>query len=109
MNRKIVAVFFAAAILIAPALLAQDAEPATEAAENLDLYGVAELLVREGSEHVGTSLAESRLRERDITVLTLHRGADGHDLVRVNPLVRLATENLLDAFLDRGHAGHTAH
>jgi hypothetical protein len=44
MNRKIAAVIFAAALLITPALLAQDAEPATEAAENLDLYGVAELL-----------------------------------------------------------------
>ena len=37
-------------------------------------YGVAELLVRDGSEHVGKTLAESRLRERDITVLTLTRG-----------------------------------
>jgi hypothetical protein len=44
MNRKIAAVIFAAALLITPALLAQDAEPATEAAEDLDLYGVAELL-----------------------------------------------------------------
>lgn len=36
-------------------------------------YGVAELLVREGAELVGTTLGDSGLRERDITVLTLHR------------------------------------
>jgi ribosomal protein S6--L-glutamate ligase len=39
-------------------------------------YGVAELLVREGSELVGTSIADSGLRDRDITVLTLHRSTD---------------------------------
>jgi hypothetical protein len=44
MNRKIVAFIFAAALSITPTLLAQNAEPATEAAEDLDLYGVAELL-----------------------------------------------------------------
>jgi ribosomal protein S6--L-glutamate ligase len=37
-------------------------------------YGVAELLVREGADILGKSLAESGLRERDITVLTLTRG-----------------------------------
>ena len=37
-------------------------------------YGVAELLVHEGAEIVGTSIGESGLRERDIAVLTLHRG-----------------------------------
>jgi ribosomal protein S6--L-glutamate ligase len=37
-------------------------------------YGVAELLVREGSEMVGRTLVESGLREKDITVLTLNRG-----------------------------------
>ncbi|MBY5162474.1 RimK family alpha-L-glutamate ligase [Salsipaludibacter albus] len=36
-------------------------------------YGVAELLVREGADLVGTTLAQSGLRERDISVLTLHR------------------------------------
>ncbi len=36
-------------------------------------YGVAELLVREGAELVGTTIADSGLRDRDITVLTLHR------------------------------------
>ncbi|MEP6299980.1 MAG: RimK family alpha-L-glutamate ligase [Ilumatobacter sp.] len=36
-------------------------------------YGVAELLVREGAGLVGTTIADSGLRERDITVLTLHR------------------------------------
>lgn len=39
-------------------------------------YGVAELLVREGADLVGTSIADSGLRERDITVLTLHRETD---------------------------------
>ena len=37
-------------------------------------YGVAELLIREGLELVGQSIAESQLRERDIAVLTLNRG-----------------------------------
>jgi ribosomal protein S6--L-glutamate ligase len=37
-------------------------------------YGVAELLVREGSEMVGQSIDESGLLERDIVVLTLTRG-----------------------------------
>jgi ribosomal protein S6--L-glutamate ligase len=37
-------------------------------------YGVAELVVREGAEILGKSITESGLRERDITVLTLHRG-----------------------------------
>ncbi len=37
-------------------------------------YGVAELVVHEGAELIGTSIAESGLRERDIAVLTLHRG-----------------------------------
>ena len=37
-------------------------------------YGVAELLVREGSELVGQTIQGSDLRERDIAVLTLTRG-----------------------------------
>jgi ribosomal protein S6--L-glutamate ligase len=37
-------------------------------------YGVAEVLVREGSPMVGKTIAESGLREQDITVLTLNRG-----------------------------------
>ena len=37
-------------------------------------YGVAELVVHEGAELIGTSIADSGLRERDIAVLTLHRG-----------------------------------
>ena len=37
-------------------------------------YGVAELLVREGADILGKSIINSGLRERDITVLTLHRG-----------------------------------
>jgi len=37
-------------------------------------YGVAELFVREGADILGKTIAGSGLRERDITVLTLHRG-----------------------------------
>lgn len=37
-------------------------------------YGVAELLVHNAAELVGKTLGESGLWERDITVLTLHRG-----------------------------------
>ena len=37
-------------------------------------YGVAELLIREGLELVGHTIAESHLRDRDIVVLTLNRG-----------------------------------
>ena len=38
-------------------------------------YGVAELLVREDGTFVGQTIEESGLLERDISVLTLHRGA----------------------------------
>ncbi|WP_108666637.1 RimK family alpha-L-glutamate ligase [Euzebya rosea] len=37
-------------------------------------YGVAELVVREGSPMVGKSITETDLRERDISVLTMNRG-----------------------------------
>lgn len=37
-------------------------------------YGVAELVVHGGAEIVGKTIAESGLEDRDITVLTLHRG-----------------------------------
>jgi ribosomal protein S6--L-glutamate ligase len=37
-------------------------------------YGVAEIYVPEGSSYVGKSISESRLRDRDINVLTLYRG-----------------------------------
>ncbi|WP_134774540.1 30S ribosomal protein S6--L-glutamate ligase [Ornithinimicrobium flavum] len=37
-------------------------------------YGVAEIAVMSGSDLVGLSLGESGLREKDIQVLTLHRG-----------------------------------
>jgi ribosomal protein S6--L-glutamate ligase len=37
-------------------------------------YGVAELVVHGDADLVGTTLGDSGLRERDITVLTLHRG-----------------------------------
>jgi ribosomal protein S6--L-glutamate ligase len=39
-------------------------------------YGVAELLVREDGDFVGKTIGESGLRDRDITVLTLHRDTD---------------------------------
>jgi ribosomal protein S6--L-glutamate ligase len=39
-------------------------------------YGVAELHVREGSELVGRTIGESGLRDRDISVLTLHRDVE---------------------------------
>ncbi|MGN6273657.1 MAG: RimK family alpha-L-glutamate ligase [Protaetiibacter sp.] len=39
-------------------------------------YGVAELLVHGNAELVGKTLGESGLWERDITVLTLHRGTN---------------------------------
>lgn len=38
-------------------------------------YGVAELVVHAGADPVGRTIRESGLDERDITVLTLHRGA----------------------------------
>ncbi|MFV0405797.1 MAG: cation:proton antiporter regulatory subunit [Propioniciclava sp.] len=38
-------------------------------------YGVAEIVVHSGSSMVGQALRESGLRDRDISVLTLHRGA----------------------------------
>lgn len=37
-------------------------------------YGVAEILIPEGSEYVGETIISSGLRERDINALTLHRG-----------------------------------
>ncbi|MDO5502375.1 MAG: RimK family alpha-L-glutamate ligase [Actinomycetia bacterium] len=37
-------------------------------------YGVAEIVVLPGADLVGKTLGESGLRDRDITVLTLHRG-----------------------------------
>src|SRR5699024_8806455 len=37
-------------------------------------YGVAEIVVHSGSEMVGRTIGDSGLDERDITVLTLHRG-----------------------------------
>ena len=38
----------------------------------------------------------------------LDRGADGDDLVRVDALVRLLADQLLDLLLHGGHAGHAA-
>jgi ribosomal protein S6--L-glutamate ligase len=39
-------------------------------------YGVAELLVREDGDFVGRTIAAAGLRERDISVLTLHRDTE---------------------------------
>jgi ribosomal protein S6--L-glutamate ligase len=39
-------------------------------------YGVAELYIPEGSHYVGRAIQESGLREKDINVLTLHRGTN---------------------------------
>ena len=39
-------------------------------------YGVAEIHVHDDAEIVGSTIAESGLRDRDITVLTLHRDTD---------------------------------
>ncbi len=38
-------------------------------------YGVTEIHIPEGSEYVGKAIAESGLRDRDLNVLTLYRGA----------------------------------
>ena len=51
-------------------------------------YGVAELVVHGDADLVGSTLGESGLRERDITVLTLHRGT----AVIPNPSVRQVLE-----------------
>ncbi|GAA1934088.1 RimK family alpha-L-glutamate ligase [Microbacterium aoyamense] len=51
-------------------------------------YGVAELLVHGDADLVGKTLGESGLWERDITVLTLHRGAT----VIPNPRKNVALE-----------------
>ncbi|MBO3663594.1 30S ribosomal protein S6--L-glutamate ligase [Microbacterium stercoris] len=56
----------------------QVAFPQIDVRERLSVstgYGVAELVVHGDAELVGTKLSESGLPERDITVLTLHRGA----------------------------------
>ena len=37
-------------------------------------YGVSEIFIPGGSEYIGKTLVESGLREKDINVLTLHRG-----------------------------------
>ncbi|WP_420799026.1 cation:proton antiporter regulatory subunit [Nocardioides cavernaquae] len=52
-------------------------------------YGVAELVVHGDADLVGKTIAESGLRDKDITVLTLHRGT----LVIPNPRPR----NVLEA------------
>ena len=51
-------------------------------------YGVAELLVHNNAELVGKKIGESGLPERDITVLTLHRGTT----VIPNPRNRVVLE-----------------
>ncbi len=51
-------------------------------------YGVAEILVHNNGSFVGKTLGESELGERDITVLTLHRGST----VIPNPRNRVSLE-----------------
>ncbi|MDX1692874.1 MAG: TrkA C-terminal domain-containing protein [Ketobacteraceae bacterium] len=38
-------------------------------------YGVSEIYIPDGSKFVGTTIQETQLREKDINVLTLYRGA----------------------------------
>jgi ribosomal protein S6--L-glutamate ligase len=55
----------------------QVAFPQIDVRERLSVstgYGVAELVVHGDAELIGKTLGDSGLRERDITVLTLHRG-----------------------------------
>ncbi|WP_022882606.1 30S ribosomal protein S6--L-glutamate ligase [Gryllotalpicola ginsengisoli] len=59
-------------------IAAQVAFPQIDVRERLSVstgYGVAELVVHGDADLVGKSIGDSGLRERDITVLTLHRGA----------------------------------
>ena len=51
-------------------------------------YGVAELVVHGSADLVGKTIGESGLEDRDITVLTLHRGTS----VIPNPRRRTALE-----------------
>ena len=58
-------------------IAAQVAFPEMDVRQRLTVsrgYGVAELHIPEGSDYVGRTIAESALRERDINILTLHRG-----------------------------------
>ena len=57
-------------------------------------YGVAELLVRDAGDFVGKSIGESGLRDRDITVLTLHRDTEVIPNPRENRLLE-ANDRLL--------------
>lgn len=55
----------------------QVAFPEIDVRERLSVstgYGVAELVMHAGAEHVGKQLGDLSLWDRDITVLTLHRG-----------------------------------
>lgn len=57
----------------------QVAFPQIDVRERLSVstgYGVAELLVHSDADVVGKTLGDSGLRDRDITVLTLHRGTN---------------------------------
>jgi ribosomal protein S6--L-glutamate ligase len=59
-------------------------------------YGVAELVVHGGADLVGTTLGDSGLSERDITVLTLHRGTTV--IPNPRPRVELQAEDRLLCF-----------
>jgi ribosomal protein S6--L-glutamate ligase len=59
-------------------------------------YGVAELVVHGGADLVGTTLGDSGLSDRDITVLTLHRGTTV--IPNPRPRVELQAEDRLLCF-----------
>lgn len=59
-------------------------------------YGVAELYIPEGSNHIGKTIRDSGLREKDITVLTLHR--DSKVIPNPKPQRELEAEDRLLCF-----------
>lgn len=59
-------------------------------------YGVAEIYIPEGSEYVGTTIRESGLREKDISVLTLYH--DAKVIPNPNPRRVIATGDRLLCF-----------
>ncbi len=67
-------------------------------------YGVADVVIPEGSELVGKSIGESGLRDRDVVVLNLHRGTTIVSNPRgsriIEPNDRLLCYGRLDAMRD---------
>jgi len=54
-------------------------------------------------ESVSGSHPKAKCLLRRLENAGLHRGAERHDFIRINPFVRFFAEQLLDRFLDRGH------